>query len=59
MSRVMYLVVWWDADENDDKFAPFSTKKCAEAYCDELVANGSWVFLCKVLKEHDANKEAA
>jgi hypothetical protein len=50
----MFLVVWWDADENDDKFVPFASKKAAEEYYAELVANGAWVYLCKVLKEKTA-----
>ena len=53
----MYLVVWWDADENDDKFAPFKSKKAAEEYYDELVENGSWVYLCRVLKEPHIDKD--
>ena len=53
----MYLVVWWDSDENDDKFVPFSSKKCAEAYHDELVSNGSWVYLCRVLREPRIDKD--
>jgi len=56
----MYLVAYWDADDNDDKIVPCKNRQAAEEYYARLVSEGcSWVFLCKVLKKHDADEEAA
>lgn len=54
----MYLVAYWDADDNDDKIVPRKDRQAAEEYYADLVSEGySPVFLCKVLKEHDADEE--
>lgn len=54
----MFLVAYWDADNNDDKIVPCKYRHSAEAYYKDLVSKGyPWVFLCKVLKEHDKDKQ--
>jgi len=54
----MYLVAWWDADENDDKIVPFKSKQDAEKYYSNVVAwGGTHAFLCKVLKEHHNDED--
>lgn len=55
----MYLVTWWDSDENCRKTLCFKHRQTAEKYCERLCEQKClWVCLSKVLKEHENYEEA-